>query len=110
MRWVLVVMAALCACVQSNAVTCGDYVCPAGNVCVTGGCATPEEAAACSGAADGTPPHDAQEPIATTAAAIAARISGVALVTLSLRRSTILMRWGLSLPFAGARGLRLHTE
>jgi cysteine-rich repeat protein len=39
---------AFSACVASAAQTCGDLLCPAGNVCVADGCASVEEAAACA--------------------------------------------------------------
>ena len=50
----LAALASLAACVQSSLVPCGDLVCPAGDVCTPGGCASPADVAACDGLADGT--------------------------------------------------------
>jgi cysteine-rich repeat protein len=49
-----VVACALAACVQSSLVPCGDLVCPVGDVCTAGGCASPADVAACDGLIDGT--------------------------------------------------------
>jgi len=47
--WVLL----LCAsCIQDATVVCGDLRCAVGSVCTPGGCATPEQVAACDGLAD----------------------------------------------------------
>ena len=40
-------------CPQSPLVPCGDSMCPPGNVCTAGGCATPTDVSACDGLADG---------------------------------------------------------
>ena len=52
------ILAAICSatltgCLQPDLVPCGDLSCPAGSVCVSGGCATTQQVAACAGVADG---------------------------------------------------------
>lgn len=44
-------------CIASNAVPCGDAMCPVGTVCLAGvsACATPDEVAACSALAEAAP-------------------------------------------------------
>lgn len=49
--WIVALLAS--GCLQSPLVPCGDTVCPPGNVCTSGGCATPADVAACNGFADG---------------------------------------------------------
>ncbi len=44
---------AVVACIETELIPCGEQLCPLGNVCISGGCATVEEAAACAGIADG---------------------------------------------------------
>ncbi len=52
------VIAMMCSCISENLVLCGDELCPAGTLCVTGNvCAHPDELAACSGLADASPCH-----------------------------------------------------
>ena len=51
--WIAACALAATACLQSPLVPCGDSVCPPGNVCTSGGCATPADVAACGGLADG---------------------------------------------------------
>lgn len=51
----VVVLASLAACLQSPLVPCDDQVCPPGNVCTAGGCATQADVDACVGLAEGDP-------------------------------------------------------
>jgi cysteine-rich repeat protein len=43
------------ACVRDPTVACGELACPAGSVCIAGGCATPEAIEACAGVTEGAP-------------------------------------------------------
>jgi cysteine-rich repeat protein len=53
--WPLTLLLVLAGCLQSPLVPCGDLVCPPGNVCTSGGCATPADVEACIGLDDGDP-------------------------------------------------------
>src|SRR3954471_12372072 len=53
MRLAWLIALALSACIESSLVPCGDELCPIGDVCTPGGCATPEAANVCIGHADG---------------------------------------------------------
>src|SRR4051812_11699208 len=41
------------ACINDNLERCHDNLCPTGDVCVESGCATPDQAQACDGKAEG---------------------------------------------------------
>ena len=50
----LILVAAASACLAPSAVECADgSICPAGRVCITGGCALPEQISACAGQPEG---------------------------------------------------------
>src|SRR5215212_84460 len=52
-RVALLFLCVLAGCVGQDLVECGQLLCPSGNVCTAGGCATPAAAAACDGKANG---------------------------------------------------------
>ena len=51
--WRVLALLVATGCIRDNSVDCGDYACPAGLVCTQGGCATPEQAAACVDRSEG---------------------------------------------------------
>lgn len=59
MRGLVLLVAALPACVEPNLIVCDDLICPAGTACLTDRespvCASPEAIAVCEAVADGTP-------------------------------------------------------
>lgn len=43
----------LTGCLESNAIDCGDHLCPTGSVCIANSCASPREASACANLSNG---------------------------------------------------------